>query len=196
MAGLNLQANEVVLMKHDQLSRKSSTFATETGDFVLTNLFLVWTSKNLFGNVKNMQQIPLNSIKVYNGKAQILVNKVNGEFPKLTVYCLNGQEVFEFLGKTEDELKIMANSINQAITKSNDNIYDVKSNAIIGAAAAAEMLKDTVNVFKDAFGVKVKKQDDNVIEKIAKKCNSCGAPISGIKGHIINCDYCDSNQQI
>lgn len=196
MAGINLQANEMVLDKHEQLTRRISTFATENGDFLLTNLYLTWISKNLLGNIKNVQQIPLNSIKVNNGKAQIIVNKMNAEFPKLTVFYLNGQESFQFLSKSEDDLKVMANNINRAVTKKEEDIYEVKNYTIMGAALAAEVLKDTVNVFKDAFGVKNNKQTNQPIERIARKCTACGAPVSGLKGQVISCEYCDSDQQI
>jgi len=196
MAGINLQANEMVLDKHEQLMRRVSSFATENGDFLLTNLYLTWVSKNVFGNIKNVQQIPLNSIKINNGKAQVMVNKVGVESPKLTIFYLSGQETFEFVGKSEDDLKVMANAINKAITKKDEDLYEVKSYTIIGAALAAEVLKDTVNVFKDAFGVKGNKQNTPINERVAKKCIACGAPISGQKGQVISCEYCDSDQQI
>jgi hypothetical protein len=33
-------------------------------------------------------------------------------------------------------------------------------------------------------------------EKIARKCTSCGAPISGTKGQIVRCQYCDTEQRL
>jgi hypothetical protein len=33
-------------------------------------------------------------------------------------------------------------------------------------------------------------------ERVARKCSSCSAPISGIKGQVVCCHYCDSDQQL
>ncbi len=192
----NYQSNEVVILSYEKLSRKISTFSTETGDLTLTNLYLVWSVKNMFGNVKSTQQYPLNTIKIYNGKVQVKAEKSATEFPKLTIFFMNGQVVFEIINKSEDELKTLANSINQVLTGSDSNLYDVKNYSNKNVAKAAEVLKGTVNVFKDVLGVKDIQQNVIANEKVAKKCTSCSALISGIKDQITVCEYCDTVQQL
>lgn len=196
MGSYNLQANEVVIMKIDQITRKNSMFSIENGELILTNLYLLWNTKNMFGKVKNTQQYPLHSIKVFNGKAQVKSEKKNVGYPKLTILFMSSQVSFEFINKSEDEVEKIANSINHAVTGSTENIYELKNNAIPGAAKAAEVLKGTVDVFKNAFGVKDNKQNVNINEKVVNKCSSCSAPISGIKGQVVHCEYCDTDQQL
>lgn len=68
--------------------------------------------------------------------------------------------------------------------------------AIPGTEMIADALGGTVDAFKDALGFKSKKSSTESIEKIAKKCSSCGATISGKKGQLVHCSYCDADQQL
>jgi hypothetical protein len=197
MGNYSLQANEVVIMRVDQVTHKKSTFSFENGELILTNLYLVWNAKKMFGMAKNtQQQYPLHSIKVFNGKAQVTFEKKSGGKPRLTIFFKDGQASFEFTNKSQDEVKTIANSINHTVTGTAENIYEVRNNSIPGVAKAAEALKGTVDVFKDAFGVKHSEKNETLNEKVAKKCSSCSAPISGMKGHVVHCDYCDTDQQL
>jgi hypothetical protein len=197
MGSYQFQANEVEIMKIGEVTRRKSMFSIENGELILTNLFLVWNTKNMFGKTKNTEQYPLRNIKVFNDKAQIKCHKnVNMNNPILTIYFTNGEAVFEFMNKSEHEIKKIANSINHVVTGTKENIYEVTNIYIPGIGKAAEVLKGTVDVFKDTFGVKQNKQYENINEKIAKKCSSCSAPISGTKGEVVYCNYCDTNQQL
>jgi len=59
----------------------------------------------------------------------------------------------------------------------------------------AETLKDTVGSFKDNIknsnSFKVKSGKTKMM-----KCPSCGASLSGTKGEIVQCEYCDTKHQI
>ena len=69
------------------------------------------------------------------------------------------------------------------------------SMAIPGAAYVAETLKDTMDAFMGAFGVKSKNYNE-ASTKTASKCGSCGASISVTRGQIVHCQYCDADQQL
>lgn len=194
MGSYNLQAIEVVIINIDQVIHKKSMFSLISGELILTNLNLVWKTKNLIR--KTTQQYPLHSIRVFNGKAQVMSEKKTGENPRLTIFFKNDQVTFQFINKREYVVKKLANSINHAVTGSTENIYELKSNAIPGVAKVAEVLKGTVDVFKDAFTVKDEKQHVNISKKVDKKCSSCSAPISGIEGQVAHCEYCDTAQQL
>ena len=45
-------------------------------------------------------------------------------------------------------------------------------------------------------GLKSKIKGDKPTENVVKKCTACGAPISGYKGQIVSCQYCDTNQNL
>ena len=113
MANYNLQPNEFMIMNQNQVSH-GGRMANFTGELILTNLNIVLVSKGAFGNTKGVQTFPLNQIKVFNGKAQVLLGKTRGGYPQLDLYFLNGQESFGFQSKKE-AVKWGAN-INKLIT--------------------------------------------------------------------------------
>lgn len=192
MANYNLQHNESLIMKHDRVIH-GGVMANFTDELILTNLNLVLVSKGLFGKVKGILTIPLNQIKIFNNQAQVLLGKTSGGHPQLDVYYTNGQESFGFESKKE-ALKWIDN-INKLITGKEAEINTSRSMAIPGSEYIAETLRGTVDTFKGALGIKPKNNNE-VPAMVAKKCNFCGAPVSGTKGQIVRCQYCDSNQQL
>lgn len=188
MVNYNLQPNESIIMKQDPIIH-GGLMANFTDELILTNLQIVLVSKGMFGNLKGIQTFPLNQIKVFNGQAQVLLGKTRGGYPQIDVYLLNGQESFGFKNKRE-AVKWIAN-INKLITGNEVKVDASPSMAIPGAEYVAETLKGTVDTFKGALGIKSK-----MPTKVAKKCSSCGAPISGTKGQIVRCQYCDADGQL
>ncbi len=192
----NLQSNETVLIKNDQVYHNDTN-----GDLILTNLFLVFIStKGMFTTKYITQRYPINQIKVFNGHAQIIAGK-NGE---IDIYFVNSQEHFRFWNnenffsdkKAEKEAARWVNAINQLITGQVVDTSVTSANVIPGTEFLAETLKGTYDTFKGTFGIKSKTQDSKLPEKVACKCTSCGAPISGIKAQVVRCQYCDSEQQL
>lgn len=192
MAKYNLQPNESIIMKQERVLH-GGRMATFTDELILTNINLVLISKGLLGNSKGIQIIPLKQIKVFNGKAQVLIGKTSGGFPQLDVYYSSGQDSFGFESKKE-AIKWMDN-INKLVTGKSIVVDASPGMAIPGSEYIAETLKGTIDTFKGAFGLK-QKNSTELPSKVAKKCSSCGAPISGTKGEIIRCLYCDADQQL
>lgn len=192
MSKYELQSNESVILKQDRILH-GGVMASFTDELILTNINIVLISKGVFGNTKRIQTFPLNQIKIFDGQAQALLGKTGGGYPQLDVYFFNGQESFGFESKRE-ALKWVSN-INKLVTGN-----DVKSNttsnmAVPGSAYVAETIKGTVDTFKETFGFK-SKSNKEMDEKTVTKCKSCGAPISGDKGQIVRCQYCDSDHQL
>jgi hypothetical protein len=167
--------------------------ANFTDELILTNLNIVLVRKGIFGNAKGIQIFPLNQVKVFNGQAQVLLGKTRGGSPQIDVYLLNGQESFGFNNKKE-AVKWITN-INKLITGNGAEVDTLPSMAIPGAEYIAETLKGTMDTFKGALGIK-SKNNNEMPTKVAKKCSSCGAPISGTKGQIIRCQYCDADHHL
>lgn len=187
----NLQPNESMIMSQDR-TLHGGRMATFTDELILTDLHIVLVSKGAFGNTKGIQTFPLNQIKIFNGQAQVLLGKTSGGYPQLDVYFLNGQESFGFESKKE-AVKWIAN-INKLITGNEGEVDTSPSIAIPGVEYVAETLKGTMDTFKGALGIKSKAS--GMSEKAAKKCSYCGAPISGVKGQAVRCQYCDADQQL
>jgi hypothetical protein len=75
-------------------------------------------------------------------------------------------------------------------------IGDIVGGTVGGAVGG--IVGGTVGLFKNASKNNPTKapQPPATNEKVSTKCSCCGSPISGRKGQLIHCQYCDSNQQL
>lgn len=190
MANYNLQPNEVVLLKDGGVAY-GGTFAAYSDELILTNLNLVLIEKGIFGNRKGIRVFPLKQIKVYNGQAQALIGEATNGSPVLEVYFLDGQEKFDFQGGGKAKVLEWTAKINEVLTGQKAADIRDSGNALPGAGLVAEMVKDTVDVFKAKLGTKVGEPG-----KVAGKCGACSAPISGTRGSTVTCDYCGTAQAL
>lgn len=177
------QASEVIFLEEIgsyEVGRKAS------GDceIVLSNIHLIIDDldtrrrfKFLLSDLKrfnNQPQVRETSdicLQMYFGKEKVIL----GISPKKTCKKWSKAIVQAALGK----------GVNESLL---DNM------SIPGSEFVAKTLKDTVGTFAQTFGIKVKERESN--EMIAKKCTSCSAPISGMKGQVVRCQYCGSDQQL
>lgn len=195
MYSYNLQSNESFILNNEHVSHNNSS-----GELILTTLNLVYIStKGLFRKTHSAHQYPISQIRVSNGKAQAIMGK-NG---KIDIYFINGQESFKFWNneplfsekKAEKEAAKWANAINQLLSGQIPEIGYSVNMALPGTEYVAETLKDTIGTVKETLGVKTK-INNRIPEKTAKKCRACGASISGTKGQIVHCQYCNTEQQL
>jgi len=148
-----LQPNESVIMKSEDV-----TYGRHSGDLILTNLNIIWVRRGATGKAKGVQQFPVQQIKIFAGKAQAFLQKTFGEYPKLEVNFISGQESFEFQSKKEVEQWI--HNINQMATGQTE--FDASASTVIpGTEIVTETLetvKGTVDAFKGALGIKSKSE--------------------------------------
>ena len=196
-AEYSLAPNESIIMKSELVYCGKTS-----GELILTNLYLVHiTAKGTFKTTYTTQRYPVNQIKVFNGKAQALLGK-SGD---VDIYFINGQVSFTFSNnetlfsekKAEQEAAKWVNAINQLITGENVEVNVSAKTAIPGTEMIAGALGGTVDAFKGALGFKSNKPASTELnEKVAIKCISCGASVSGNKGRVVRCSYCDTDQQL
>lgn len=196
MSEYQLRPDESLVMKSDRVLY-GGVMSGYTNELVLTNKNIVLIKKGIMGKAKGIQHFPLNQVKVFDGKAQAISSKQQNGYPQLEVYLINSQEKFGFESKREVEKWVT--SINQLLTVGSVSTNDAAKYAIPGTEVLADTLKGTVDTFKNAFGVRSSKKANSSVDShgsIAGKCTSCGAPISGIKGQLVTCQYCDTSQQL
>lgn len=187
MANYNLHPNEVVVLKEARVNH-GGMFAAYTDDLILTNLNLLLIKKGMFG--KGVHTFPVGQIKVHNGQAQAVLGKASNGYPQLEVYFLNGQENFRFQSGGKKNILQWVAKIGEVVTGERASEKIGTGLALPGADYVAGALKDTFDVFKGRFGSQSK------IEKVASKCSACGAPISGTRGQLSVCEYCQTAQQL
>ena len=192
MANVNLQPNEGIIMQHENVSRGG--FSQFSGDLVLTTKNIIYVHKGIFGNVKGEDRFPLNQLQKVDGKPQVTMGRSRGGYPQLDLFFVNGQQSFCFQSLGKREVKRWIDAINRVVSgESTDDLQSISS-AIPGAAAVAETVKDTFDTFRNVIGKK-----STVIgsdEKVTSRCISCRAPITGTKGQLVKCLYCDTKQTL
>lgn len=191
MAGYNLQPNESFVHRYEGVLH-GGLLASYTDELILTSQNLVLIKKGALGNKKGIQVFPLNEIKIFQGQAQALVGKHRSGSPALDVYFHTNAQHFGFQSKKEATL--WSQKINQVIAGTSAELTSLNSS---GAAKVAGAMKDTVDAFKGAFGLKSKAEVAAAAAAaaavpVAGDCGSCGAPVSGIRGQAIVCSYCDT----
>ena len=170
--------------------------ATYTDELILTNQSIIYISKGMLRNTKSVQRFPINQIKMYDNKPQVMLGKQSNGSPQLEIYFLNGQENFTFQSDGKKETIKWIDSIYQLLTGYSADIDSRDRPVIPRVEFVAETLKGTIDTFKGAFGIKTEKDVLETKSKIMKKCISCMAPISGMEGHTVRCIYCDTEQTL
>lgn len=195
MAKYNLLPNESIILKSESVMH-GGLMAAYTDELILTNQNIVYVSKGMFGNIKNVERFPVNQIKMYNAEPQAILGKQQNGQPQLEIYFLNGHECFAFQSSNKKEVVQWVHAICKLVTGHESNTVSPGSgSAIPGTEYLAETIKGTVDTFKNAFGIKSKATDDGVSsEKVTKKCIACSAPLTGSKGQTVHCKYCDTDQ--
>jgi len=183
----NLQFNESVIMKSE-----SARHGKTNGELVLTNLSLIHVAKKgLLKREHVTQRFPLDQIKLFDGKAQVMAGKSG----VLDIYFVNGHQSFTFSNndtffsekKAEKEAEQWAARINQLRAGEQVAVGNVAHNEI---EYVAETLKGTLHTIKGVFGKTTEP------EQTAKACTSCGSSVSGLKGSVVRCAYCEAKQQL
>jgi hypothetical protein len=192
-AKYSLQPNERVILEAEPATRLrqsgSQPLTFNSQELVLTNQNIILITTGAFGKTKGTQYFPLDDIPVIDGIPRVNVVNKTGEH-LLEVDFQSGRETFSFQRKKT--LRAWADNIAKLRTGSSDDFSTARDRSIPGTAYVAESLKHTIGAFKTSFGLK----SDSNLEKVARKCASCSAPISGVRGRIVRCEYCDSDQQL
>ena len=181
-----LLPHEYMVMNSDHVSFGKNGLSTD--ELILTNLHLIHIKKGIFGGKKDQTTIPINQIKVFEGKPQVSVTKSNG-MKRLEIYYNGGQVIFSF-SNTKDTEKWATNII-KLISGDTSNFATLGDNSLFGVEILAETLKDTFDTFKAGLGIK-----DAEPEKLSTKCSFCGAPLSGTVKQTVKCSFCDMEQTL
>ena len=172
-----LLPHEYMIMNSDDVSFGKNGLYTD--DLILTNLHLIHIKKSIFGGRKGQIIIPINQIKIFEGKPQVSVTKTNGS-KRLEIYYNGGQVIFSF-SNTKDTEKWATNII-KLISGDTSNFATLGDNSLFGVEILAETLKDTFDTAEP--------------EKLSTKCSFCGAPLSGTVKQTVKCSFCDMEQTL
>ncbi|MDO4188456.1 MAG: hypothetical protein Q4D29_05635 [Lachnospiraceae bacterium] len=185
MEDLGLSFDEAIILENEKVKRGTNLISNYTNKLVLTNRNLIYVEYNMLRKPKNIEKMPLNTIRTYNGRAQVSAKREVSGYVSLDVYFNNGPEKFIFLTMTTKEPQKWVESINSII-----NGVAVSMN--IGKSAvesATEMVADSIasiaGTFTTAFNKRMNKGKMETTE-----CPSCTASVKGQAGTVVVCPYC------
>ena len=84
------------------------------------------------------------------------------------------------------ECEQFASKINELVTGEKIEYSSSDNKALPGTEFIAGTLKGTIDTFKGVFSTPA------VEERVAQACPSCTASMSGVKGSVVKCPYCNT----
>ena len=204
MSGYQLQPNEGIIIMSTGVNN-GKDFADYNDELILTNMNIVYVDHGFFGQTKGIIAKPVSLIKVYDERAQVHLS----DDGKIRIFFKDGQEACYRFTKGKKEAIKWVNEINKLVTgnpekviaeasKSKKGTNNILNNSLGAFGGAIESLKETFGSFSDDdYG---QEGATVVTEKKKKfttqKCIACGAPVSGMTGEQVKCEYCDTVQVI
>lgn len=198
MTKLKLQADEVVVLQEIGVEHGFGLTSAYTDELYLTNRNIYCVNKGIFGNTKNIFCYPLNQIKRLNDRPQAMLGKKSNGTPSLEIYFINGNESFSFRSGNRIKIQKWIKEISKMLGYSElpDEEFD-NSDTPIGELKG--VFNDAMSELGFNFQLGKKKTSNSINHresKINKKCISCSAPLIGIKGQMVQCQYCDTQQTL
>lgn len=191
MEEYNLEVDEVIIFKEDNVSHCDTLIAPYVHELVLTNKKVIFVEKGVLGNTKEVYLYPLTQIKVYNGVPQVRKGRTSRGIVCLDIYFLSCEEHFSFnLGRNKN-IPVWVAEINRLLGTT-QNVVESKDKS------KTTSLKNT---FKEAgqnvtgmFGIKCEKHNNgNVTEQTTAPslqiiiCKNCGKKLPGIMKFCTEC---------
>jgi hypothetical protein len=181
--------------------------AIYTDELMLTNLNIFCVNKGMFGNTKTVFCYPLNQIKIFNGKPQVVTGKLSNGMSTLDIYFQNGNESFRFQSQNKNKItrwtKLICKIILGDHSQEIEFLEEDEKNSGIDLDSPIGQVKEAWNGIKSELGfIPTKKktsasavpQPESI--RVNKKCIFCSAPLIGIKGQMVHCNYCDADQTL
>ena len=201
-ANYDLMPNEAILLKQNSVAH-GGVLSAYIHELVLTNKNLIFVNKGVLGNIKGIYKYPLNQIKMFNGMPQAIMGKLGNGTASLVVYFINGQtEVFYFDGFNKTIIKKWIKAIRNTVGSDEESLHTYDDSNTVSEAIKG--LGNQINGLKNSFISTVEEKSNITIpplpsfvgkgNQITKKCISCSAPLTGIKGQKVRCKYCDTDQ--
>ena len=186
MVNLGLQQNEAIVIQNTSV-RIDDKGSSRSGELYLTNLNIYYVAKGMFGNIKGIQKYPLNQLKIVDGKAAAICGKSSADGDsRLQLFFVGGQQSFEFTNDGKKEIYRWIDQICQILKCSPQAAEASPPEGFSGK------VKSAFGSLKGALGIGGHKK----AEKVTVKCVGCMAPLSGDKGQIVRCRYCDTDNTL
>lgn len=185
MEDLRLDYDEAVILENERVRRGTGMMVNFTNKLVLTNKNLIIVEYNMLRKPKNIEKLPLSSIRTYNGQAQVSVKRDVSGYTALDIYFNNGPEKFTFMAMTNKEPQKWMDSINSLINGVAVSMGTDKTAVENAAEIVADSIASVAGAFTSAFNKRMNKDKVSAVQ-----CPSCSAFVKGQVGTVAMCPYC------
>lgn len=188
MININLEFNETVIVKCEDIHFDTTSKSKGRADVLLTNMRVVVISKGIFGKVKETLFFPMEDIKRYNGKPQVKYSEKDGQ-ALIDLYTTRMQIELKFDSDKKKEAKSFVYEMNKLLCSDEDFEEWKKENKLLAMTTPEEVVKTIVGTIGSI--------KDSIIPPVpgSSVCNKCGGLIQGYVGKPGKCTFC-GNQQV
>lgn len=176
MSIYTLDIDEAVILQASRVS--VGTFGIV--DLILTNKNLIQVNKGIFGGEKDCAKYPLSNLKVLDGKPNIIIGKSRNGSRQLELYFTDCDKYFCFNSPFAEKKWV------GAITKAYKNRMVELKKTTAEKEPLIESFRDVISGARDAVLAK------KIPVQKSCKCLKCGAELTGYKGEMVKCPYCDN----
>lgn len=166
-------------------------------ELVLSSRNIIVVSMSMMRKPRGVRYFPLAQVMIIDGRPQVFAAGTYS-MNRLEVRFQHGEESFGFSSKPE--LHEWVENIYKLTTGRSDEIDISTDLTTDGMRSVGEPWKQTVDLVKATFGLAPDGERRGAAtfnpDRVARKCTSCSAPLSGIAGRVIRCEYCQSDQQL
>lgn len=201
----NLSPGEVFIMQSEGVELICGRDSEELSEIVLTNKNLILVNEvptGLFSSKRLLKRCPLDAIVCSEGIPQAFLGKKRDMYVLQVVFA-DEAVTLRFLKRSEKrEAKRWAEAIKYAVVGDIDSINTDETplgkdvtDPIDGLVGLAGAFMSEVTSASNSIS-KAKKPRKTAPVKATMKCKGCHAPLLGIKGRVVTCDYCGTKQTL
>lgn len=196
MTKINLLPHETIILRDSVVQHdRGGLIDLYSDELVLTNVALVVIHKSIMGGVKDIQRFSLDQVKVVNGVPQALLGASSSGEQQLHVHFSHGVEAFTLGRADNDPGGLLDVLLISPRDKEKRNIAAWQS-AISQAVLALPQKVAPAHIPQTLSPKETSPQKASSPSPLAvtKKCMGCRAPLSGVQGQKVTCNYCDTEQ--
>lgn len=193
MDDYNLEPGEYVILQTMPVNLIDGKQKEPLDEVVLTDrtLILVSTvSTGLFNSERYLKRCPLAHVSYSADEPVVMVLKRGDSYWLQASF--EGESVsLEFPENPKQEAKRWSAAIKHAI----EGDFDSINTSFLPPKEIGAFL-DNVKGAAKSVGLGGRPEQKAPTRRVSKKCSGCHAPLAGIRGHVVTCEYCGTKQTL
>lgn len=212
MTRYELERGEQVILKSGDVQHYRSGASSYNDELVLTNRYLIWVQTGWFGRVKEVNYLPLSSVRFSEGRPEVRSARRGLRNSQLEIVFESNVHVFRFSSGGRKKVRDWVNRISAQVERihaarrrsgeSNRKTTEV----VVSPPASAppgnppppsrEWPPPTQRPLPPQGQSWPPPGQRPQPRRVSSSCPGCGASLTGISGMIATCQYCDTQSPL